>query len=139
MGKIWAICQMDRWPVFLDPNSQPFLRNAKLNLTVWVLNCQISTCRLHSCLCSNLSIYLSSMMLLNYRFSLLFNSGHAHRISSPCFSIYFKFTSSVHSYSTRQSCNRNLYVVLVIPPNMANTFPKIHWSSSLKFLAYKYS
>ena len=25
LGKIWAICQMGRWPVFLDPNSQPFL------------------------------------------------------------------------------------------------------------------
>ena len=22
LGKIWAICQMGRWPVFLDPNSQ---------------------------------------------------------------------------------------------------------------------
>ena len=29
---------------------------------------------------------------------------------TPCFSAYFKFTSSVHSYSTRQSCSRNLYV-----------------------------
>ena len=26
---------------------------------------------------------------------------------------YFKFTSSVHSYSTRQLCNRNLYVAPV--------------------------
>ena len=34
----------------------------------------------------------------------------SHRLSPPCFSAYFKFTSSVHSYSTRQSCNRNLYV-----------------------------
>ena len=25
LGKIWAICQMGRWPVFLDPNSLPFL------------------------------------------------------------------------------------------------------------------
>ena len=25
MGKIWAICQIGRWPAFLDPNSQPFL------------------------------------------------------------------------------------------------------------------
>ena len=26
LGKIWAICQMGRWSVFLDPYSQPFLR-----------------------------------------------------------------------------------------------------------------
>ena len=31
----------------------------------------------------------------------------------PCFNEYFKFTSSVHSYSTRQSCNRNLFVASV--------------------------
>ena len=34
----------------------------------------------------------------------------SHRLAPPCFSEYFKFTSTVHSYSTRQSCNRNLYV-----------------------------
>ena len=37
----------------------------------------------------------------------------SHRLLPPCFSEYFKFTSSVHSYSTRQSCNRNLYVTSV--------------------------
>ena len=26
LGKIWASCQMGRWPAFLDPYSQPFLR-----------------------------------------------------------------------------------------------------------------
>ena len=34
----------------------------------------------------------------------------SHRLVPPCFSESFKFASSVHSYSTRQSCNRNLYV-----------------------------
>ena len=34
----------------------------------------------------------------------------SHKLLPPCFSEYFKFTSSVHSHSTRQSCNRNLYV-----------------------------
>ena len=37
----------------------------------------------------------------------------SHRLLPPCFSEYFKFTSSVHSNSTRQSCNRNLYVASV--------------------------
>ena len=37
----------------------------------------------------------------------------SHRLLPPCFSEYFNFTSSVHSYSTRQSCNRNLYVASV--------------------------
>ena len=37
----------------------------------------------------------------------------SRRLLPPCFSEYFKFTSSVHSYSTRQSCNRNLYVTSV--------------------------
>ena len=37
----------------------------------------------------------------------------SHRLLPPCFSKYFKFTSSVHSYSTRQSCNRNLFVASV--------------------------
>ena len=37
----------------------------------------------------------------------------SHRLLPPCFSEYFKFTSSVHSYSTSQSCNRNLYVASV--------------------------
>ena len=36
LGKIWAICQMGRWPVFLDPNSQPFLIRSQFSL--W-LNC----------------------------------------------------------------------------------------------------
>ena len=36
----------------------------------------------------------------------------SRRLLPPCFSEYFKFTS-VHSYSTRQSCNRNLYVTSV--------------------------
>ena len=40
----------------------------------------------------------------------------SQRLLPPCFSEYFNFTSSVHSYSTRQSCNRNLYVYVAIPP-----------------------
>ena len=32
---------------------------------------------------------------------------------APCFNEYFKFTYFVHSYSTRQSCKRNLYVASV--------------------------
>ena len=50
------------------------------------------------------------------------------RLLPPCFSKYFNFTSSVHSYSTRQSCNRNLYVASV------NTTQ--YWSSPWEFLAY---
>jgi len=61
---------------------------------------------------------LSSMMLLNYRFSLLFISGHKD-CYPRCFNEYFKLTSSVHSYSTRQSCYRNIYMLpRSIPPNM---------------------
>ena len=37
----------------------------------------------------------------------------SRRLLPPCFSEYFEFTSSVHFYSTRQSCNRNLYVTWV--------------------------
>ena len=37
----------------------------------------------------------------------------SHRLLPPCFSENFKFTSSVHSYSTRQSSNRNLYLASV--------------------------
>ena len=37
----------------------------------------------------------------------------SRRLLPPCFSKYFNFTSSVHSYSTRQSPNRNLYVASV--------------------------
>ena len=37
----------------------------------------------------------------------------SHRLLPPCFSEYFKFTSSVHSYSTRQSSNGNLYLASV--------------------------
>ena len=37
----------------------------------------------------------------------------SHRLLPPCCSEYFRFTSFVHSYSTRQSCNRNLYVTSV--------------------------
>ena len=37
----------------------------------------------------------------------------SRRLLPPCFNEYFKFTSSVHSYSTRQSCNKNLYVASV--------------------------
>ena len=37
----------------------------------------------------------------------------SHRLLPPCFSEYFKFTSSGHSYSTRQSSNRNLYLASV--------------------------
>ena len=49
------------------------------------------------------------------------------RLLPPCFSEYFKFTSSVHSYSTRQSCNRNLYVTSV------NIYTTQYGLSSLKF------
>ena len=34
----------------------------------------------------------------------------SHRPLPPCFNEYFKFTSPVGSYSTRQSCNGKLYV-----------------------------
>ena len=37
----------------------------------------------------------------------------SHRLLPHCFSEYFKFTSSVHSYSTRQSSKRNLYLASV--------------------------
>ena len=37
----------------------------------------------------------------------------SYRLLPLCFSEYFKFTSSVNSYSTRQSCYRNLYVASV--------------------------
>ena len=37
----------------------------------------------------------------------------SHRLLPPCFSEYFNFISSVHSYSTRQSCKKNLYVASV--------------------------
>ena len=37
----------------------------------------------------------------------------SRRLLPPCFSEYFEFTSSVHSCSTRQSCNRSFYVTLV--------------------------
>ena len=37
----------------------------------------------------------------------------SHRLLPPCFSEYFKFTSSVHPYSTRQSSKRNLYLASV--------------------------
>ena len=59
----------------------------------------------------------------------------SRRLLPPCFSEYFKFTSSVHSYSTRQSCNRNLNVASV----NTLTLPKIHWSSPLELPAYKYN
>ena len=36
LGKIWAICQMGRWPVFLDPNSEPFL-NSFVSLVLLVM------------------------------------------------------------------------------------------------------
>ena len=52
------------------------------------------------------------MMSLNHRYSLLFISGHAD-CYPPLFQWIFQFTSSVHSYSMRQSCNRNLYVISV--------------------------
>ena len=37
----------------------------------------------------------------------------SNNLLPPCFSDYFKFSSSVHSYSTRQSCDGNLYVTSV--------------------------
>ena len=44
---------------------------------------------------------------------LSFVSQWSRRLLPPCFSEYFEFTSSVHSCSTRQSCNRRFYVTLV--------------------------
>ena len=37
----------------------------------------------------------------------------SRRLLPPWFSKYLNFTSSAHSYSTTQSCNRNLYVASV--------------------------
>ena len=37
----------------------------------------------------------------------------SHNLLPRCFSDYFKFGSSVHSYSTHQSCDGNLYVTSV--------------------------
>ena len=34
LGKIWEIYQMGRWPVFLDPNSQPFLKRKTAEIFV---------------------------------------------------------------------------------------------------------
>lgn len=83
--------------------------------------------------CSNFSTYLSSMMSLNYRYSLLFISGHTDCYPPPpsCFSEYFKFTYFVHSYSTRQLCKRNLYVSVasVNTTQYGFTLLKIQWPS----------
>ena len=51
----------------------------------------------------------------------------SHKLLPSCFNEYFKFTSSVHSHSTRQSCNGNLYVVSV------NTTQLQYGLRSLKF------
>ena len=56
---------------------------------------------------------------------LVFVHQWSRRLLSPCFGEYFKFTSSVHSYSTRQSCNRNL--------NVASVNTTQYGSRSLKF------
>ena len=57
LGKIWAICQKGRWPVFLDPNSQPFL-NCVTQFVTRCIDCEV--CRAlwwHCMLC--VTIYLS--------------------------------------------------------------------------------
>ena len=64
-------------------------------------------------LCSNLSTYLWSSSDIIESQILYFVYQWSRRLLPPYFSEYFKFTSSVHSYSTRQSCNRNLYVASV--------------------------
>ena len=59
---------------------------------------------------------LRRLLKLNYVIELqipYFVYQWSHRLLPPCFSEYFKFTSSVYSYSTGQSCNRNLYVTSV--------------------------
>ena len=60
-----------------------------------------------------LSTYVSSIMSLNHRYSLLFIVSHAdcYPPPLPCFSEYFKFSFSV--LRTRQLCNRNSYVASV--------------------------
>ena len=60
----------------------------------------------------------------------------SHRLLPPCFSEYFNFTSSVHSYSTRQSSKRNLYLASVNTTQYGLRSPKIYWSSPLEFPAY---
>ena len=86
---------------------------------------------------------LRGLLKLNYVIELqipYFVYQCSHRLLPPCFSEYFKFTSSVYSYSTRpESCNRNLYVTSVWYHPIWPTFPKIHWCSPLEFLAYKYN
>jgi len=57
-----------------------------------------------------LSNILHKSVTLNH--VVLFISGHTD-CYPPVFSKYFNFISSFHSYATRQSCNRNLYVASV--------------------------
>ena len=71
-----------------------------------------------------------SMLVLIFSFNLLL---------PPCFSDYFKFTSSVHSYSTRQSCNRNLYVTSVKTTQYGLLSLKFTGPRLFELLAYKYS
>ena len=64
-------------------------------------------------LCSNPSTYLIKLNDVIELQILSFVYQWSLRLLPPCISEYFKFTSSVHSYSTRQSCNRNIYVASV--------------------------
>ena len=63
----------------------------------------------------------------------------SHRLLPPCFSEYFKFTSSVQFLfneaimQQKSLCNLSQYHPIW------PTFPKIHWSSPFEFLAYKYN
>ena len=57
----------------------------------------------------------------------------SHGLLPPCFIKYFNFTYSAHSYATRQSCIRNLYVASVNTTqyglrSLKFTGPR-HWNS----------
>ena len=68
---------------------------------------------------SAIRIYSRTPFILVYQWS--------HVLLLLCFCEYFKFTSSVHSYLMRQSCNRSLYV-----PSVNTTQYGLH-VCSLKF------
>ena len=55
---------------------------------------------------------LDDIFKLQIRSLILLINGHTDSYR-PCFNEYFKFTSPVGSYSTRQSCDGNLYVVSI--------------------------
>ena len=55
----------------------------------------------------------SQCIYIPYSSSFCFVYQWSLRLLPPCFSNYFKFTSTVHSYSTRQSCYGNLYLTSV--------------------------